>query len=97
MSTTVFLPCRRNSVAGARVEPLVTLIAKDNWLEFTVRWIRDYKKRRATKDSLFMRILEEIGTTDRRVQLASTTIELVAAPTYSINLEARNNGSEPAA
>ena len=84
-------------VEDARIEPLVTLIANDNWLEFTVRYIVDYKRRRATKDSLFMRILEEIGTTDRRVQLASTTVELVSPPTFRVNLEARNNGSEPAA
>ena len=84
-------------VEDARIEPLVTLIANDNWLEFTVRYIVDYKRRRATKDSLFTRILEEIDTTDRRVQLASTTVELVSPPTFRVNLEARNNGSEPAA
>ncbi|MCX5965861.1 MAG: hypothetical protein NT070_22875 [Cyanobacteria bacterium] len=84
-------------VEDARIEPLVTLIANDNWLEFTVRYIVNYQKHRATKDSLFTRILEEIGTTDRRVQFASTTVELVAPPTFRVNLEARNNGSEPAA
>lgn len=82
-------------VEDARIEPLVTLIANNNCLEFTVRYVVDYKKRRATKDSLFMRIIEEISKTDRRVQLASTTIELVTAPNFSINLEARNNSSEP--
>ncbi|NJM89183.1 MAG: mechanosensitive ion channel [Hydrococcus sp. RU_2_2] len=84
-------------IEDARIEPFVTLIANDNWLEFTARYVVDYKKRRVTKDHLFTRILEELDTTDRRVELASTTVELVAAPAFSVKLEPRSNGNQPAA
>lgn len=86
---------RKYLVEDARIEPLVTLIANDNWLEFTVRYVVNYKKRRLTKDVLFTRILEEIDRTDRRVQFASATFELVAAPTFSVNLAERHNSTEP--
>ncbi|NJK58548.1 MAG: mechanosensitive ion channel [Pleurocapsa sp. SU_5_0] len=84
-------------IEDARIEPFVALIANDNWLEFTVRYVVDYKKRRVTKDQLFTRILEELDTTDGRVELASTTVELVAAPAFGVRLEPRSNGNQPAA
>lgn len=81
-------------IEDARIEPFVTLIANDNWLEFTVRYVVDYKKRRVTKDQLFTRILEEIDTTNRQVELASTTVELVATPAFSVKLEPRSNSNQ---
>jgi small-conductance mechanosensitive channel len=53
-------------IEDARVEPMVTLMANDNWMEFTVRYVVDYKKRRTTKDVLFRRVLEEIEHTGGR-------------------------------
>ncbi|NJL63120.1 MAG: hypothetical protein HC903_16410, partial [Methylacidiphilales bacterium] len=50
-----------------------------------------------TKDQLFTRILEELDTTDGRVELASATFELVAAPAFGVKLEPRTNGNQPAA
>ena len=41
----------------AQTEPLVSLIANYNWVEFTLRFVVSYKKRRATKTELFTRIL----------------------------------------
>lgn len=61
----------------ARVEPMVTLSATDNWIEFTVRYIVDFQARRSTKDAIMRDILERIDATGGKVQLASTTIELV--------------------
>ncbi len=50
-------------IEDARVLPLVTLVVNDNWLEFTVRYVVDYKARRSTRDALFTRILDDIGKT----------------------------------
>ena len=36
-------------------------------MEFTLRYIVDYKRRRITKDRLFTRILEEVDQTNGRV------------------------------
>ena len=59
------------------VEPLITLIANDNWLEFTVRYVVEFKRRHITKDRLFTRILEEFDKTEGRVVMASATFEVV--------------------
>ncbi len=81
----------------ARIDPFVTLIANDNWLEFTVRYVVDYKKRRRAKDQLFTRILEEFNMTNRQVVFASTTVELVAAPDLTIKLSTNDKGTQPTA
>lgn len=64
----------------ARVEPMVTMVANDNWLEFTLRYIVDYRKRRLVKDQLFTRVLEEIDASGDRIRLASATFEVVNLP-----------------
>lgn len=68
------------------IEPAVTVIANDNWLEFTIRYVVDYKRRRSTKDQLFTHILDEIDQTEGRVAIASTTIHLVETPTFNVRL-----------
>ena len=67
------------------IEPAVTLVANDNWMEFTVRYIVDYKRRRKTKDELFSRILTAIDGTHGRVAIASTTIQIVEAPVLQVH------------
>lgn len=67
-------------IENASVEPLVTLIATDNWLDFTVRYVVDYRRRRITKNELFNRILAAFDQTNSAVQLASGTYEIVAVP-----------------
>ncbi len=76
----------RYMVEDARIDPMVTLIANDNWLEFTVRYVVDYKRRRASKDRLFTRILEELERTGGRVSLASATFHLVEAPVFDVRI-----------
>ena len=51
---------RRYLIENASVEPMVSLVATDNWLEFTVRYPVDAKWRRTTRDRLFTRILDGI-------------------------------------
>jgi len=66
----------------AQIEPLVTLVATDNWIEFTARYVVDYRKRRSTKDKIFTYILQKIDQSDGRIRLASSTIELVNVPRF---------------
>jgi len=73
-------------IEDAKVEPMVTIRVTDNWMEFTIRYIVDYKKRRMTKDILFTRIIEEIDKTDGRVGIASTTLQLVDLPEFKVRL-----------
>ncbi len=75
---------RQYRIEDARVEPMITLIANDNWIEFTARYVVEYKSRRITKDKLFTRILDEIDKTDGRVAVASATFQLVGAPVIDV-------------
>lgn len=71
----------------AQTEPMVSLIANDNWVEYTLRYVVDYKKRRVTKTELFTRILKLVDATNGAVKFASATFELVAAPDLNINMK----------
>jgi small-conductance mechanosensitive channel len=66
--------------------PMVTVVANDNWMEFTIRYIVDFKKRRTTKDKLFMKILDEIELSGGKIALASATFHIVEAPTINVKL-----------
>ncbi len=76
----------RYRIEDARIDPMVTLIANDNWLEFTLRYVVDYKKRRTTKDELWQRVLEKVDETGGRVALASATFEIVQTPVIDVRL-----------
>lgn len=73
-------------IEPASVDPLVMMVANDNWIEFTVRYVVDYKKRRSTKDRLFDRILDEVAATDGKVAFASATFQLVETPVFDVRL-----------
>ncbi len=73
-------------VEDASVEPLVTMVANDNWIEFTLRYVVDYKARRGTRDRLFARLLDAIDDTDGRVAMASATFHLVETPVIDVRL-----------
>jgi len=74
-------------IENASVEPMITMVANDNWIEFTIRYVVDYKARRTTKDKLFTRILEEVDKNSEKIGLASATFQLVEAPTIDISLK----------
>jgi small-conductance mechanosensitive channel len=77
---------RKYMIDDERVDPTVTMMANDNWIEFTLRYVVDYKRRRAVKDELFLRILEELDQTDGRVAIASATLQLVETPVLDVRL-----------
>lgn len=61
----------------AITDPMVSLVLNDNWMEFTVRFVLNYKRRRGTKDALFTRVLDEFAKTDGKVEIASATVHLI--------------------
>ncbi len=77
---------RQYRVEDANVEPMITLRATDNWIEFTVRYVVDYRKRRWMKDYLFTRILEEIDKSENQIRLASATFEVVPGSSVDVHL-----------
>jgi hypothetical protein len=77
---------QRFLIEDASVEPMVTLVANDNWMEFTLRYVVDYKRRRSTKDRLFTQILDEIDRSNGKIEIASGTYDLVGAPTFDVRV-----------
>lgn len=77
---------RKYLVEDARVEPMVLVMANDNWLEFTVRYVVNFKRRRTIKTTLFEKILDEFAATKGRVAIASTTLQLVDIPPLDVNV-----------
>ncbi len=82
----------RYRLEDANVEPMITLVATDNWIEFTVRYVVDYRRRRWTKDYLFTRILEEVDASSGQIRLASATFELVPGSTLEVHAPGRTSG-----
>lgn len=71
----------------ASTSPMVTLVANDNWLEFTIRYVVDYKARRSTRDRLFMRVLDAVDASGGKLAMASMTVHLVEMPKVEVKLE----------
>ena len=85
----------RYRLEAAGIEPMITLAATDNWIEFTVRYIVNYRERRVVRDRLFTRILEEIDKSKDRIRLASATFELSNLPRLEIQLPSGKGAVEP--
>ncbi len=83
-------------IEDARIEPLVMLVTNDNWIEFTLRYVVDYKARRIKKDQLFTRTLDEFLDTDGQVAFASTTVHLVKTPVFDVRINNSGNGLKDA-
>ena len=77
---------RKYALEDASVEPMVLMVATDNWLEFTLRYIVDYRTRRSVKDRLYTRILEEVDKSGNRIRLASATFEVTGLPKVEVAL-----------
>ena len=88
---------KKYRIEDERVEPMVTLTANENWMEFTVRYVVDYKKRRSTKDRLFTRFLEEFDKTEGSAAVASTSTEISLVRTPQFDVRLRGTDKEPRA
>jgi small-conductance mechanosensitive channel len=70
----------------AQTDPMVSLIANDNCVEYTLRYVVNYKSRRATKTALFTQLLTEIEATNGEIKFASATFHLVDAPQFKVSI-----------
>ncbi len=75
----------RYYIEDAKVEPTLAITMTDNWIQFNLRYIVDYKKRRVTKHILSELIGKKFEETNGKVILASSTVEIVRIPTVNIN------------
>ena len=71
----------------AQTAPMISLIANDNWVEYTLRYVVKYNKRRATKTALFTKILKEVEATKGEIKFASATFQLVQGSELKVNVQ----------
>lgn len=76
----------RYAVEAASVAPAVTMHANENWIEFTLRYVVDFKRRCSTKDRLFTRILEEIDRSGERVGIAAAALNIEKLAPLEVHL-----------
>jgi len=74
-------------IEDAQVDPTLAISLTDNWIQFNLRYIVDFKKRRITKYILNDLIGKAIENTNGKVMLASTTIELIKVPELKIDVK----------
>jgi small-conductance mechanosensitive channel len=75
----------------AQTEPMVSLIANDNWVEYTLRYIVNYRKRRVTKTELFTQILKRVDATNGLIKFASATFQLVETPEFKVKISSNGD------
>lgn len=80
-------------IEDAQVDPTLAITMTDNWVQFNLRYIVDYKKRRITKHALNEEIGRKIIETNGKVVLASATFEIVQIPTVKLSQDNQNLGS----
>ena len=85
---------KKYRIEDARVAPMVTMVLNENWMEFTMRYVVDYKERRTRKHRIFVRILEAFEKTEGRVKIASTSMDLNLTKTapFKVALSGESKG-----
>jgi len=78
-------------IEDAQIDPTLAISLTDNWIQCNLRYIVDFKKRRLVKHLLNDKIRLEIESTNGKIILASTTIELVKIPDLKVNLDVQKN------
>ncbi len=77
-------------IEDAILEPTVFLVANDNWLEYSIRYLVHYKKRRSMKSDLCESIVASIEASAEKVGIASGTYDIVGLPTLMVDLIRKN-------
>ncbi len=77
---------RKYRLENALTEPMVSLVANDNWVEFTLRYVVEYKMRRTTKTALFTRILKAVEDSEGAISFASATFQVVDAQDLNVHI-----------
>jgi small-conductance mechanosensitive channel len=77
---------KKYRIEDASVAPMITIKADQNWIEYTIRYVVDYRRRRTTRDILFTRILEEVDKSDGRIGIATAGFEVLSTPVVKVQL-----------
>jgi hypothetical protein len=78
---------KKYRLEDAQTDAMVSLIANNNWGEFTLRYIVNYKKRRMTKTAFFTQILQKIEATNGQIKFGSATLQMVDPPEIKVDIK----------
>lgn len=78
-------------IEDAQIDPTLAITLTDNWIQFNLRYIVDFKKRRLTKHLLYDKIRLDIENTNGKVNLASSTLEIIKIPNLKVNTKDDKN------
>jgi small-conductance mechanosensitive channel len=84
----------RYYIEDAQVNPTLAITLTDNWVQFNLRYIVDYKKRRGVKHLLNEKIGQAIEATGGKVVLASATFEIINIPTLHLSKDSGWQGEQ---
>jgi hypothetical protein len=76
------------------MSPMISMVATDNWMEYTIRYLVAYRERRTTQDRIFTRVLEEFGRTDDRVALGSATSQIIQPSSIDVVISRKKEQAE---
>lgn len=71
---------RKYAIENASLDTMVTMKITDNWVEYTIRYVVNYRKRRSVQDTLYSEILQAVSDSDGAIQLASVTLNITEFP-----------------
>ncbi len=71
----------------AQLAPTVSLRMDENWAEFALRYVVDYKERRSTKDKICSHILKLIEESEGQIKLGAPSFEVASVPPLDINIQ----------
>lgn len=71
---------RKFNIEDARLEAMVTLAINDNWIEYKIRYVTAFDRRRVVRDQLFTAVLSGVEKSNGAIQFGSTTIDIVGFP-----------------
>lgn len=82
------------AIEDAQLEPAVFLVANDNWLEYSLRYLVDYRTRRSVKSDLCEAIVAAIEANSDKVGIASGTYDIVGLPPLKVDLLPSKEGKQ---
>lgn len=77
-------------IEDAQVEPTLAITLTESWVQFNLRYIVDYKKRRHTKHLLNEKIGKAFRESEGKVNLATSTVEIIKVPKVKVNIDAES-------
>jgi small-conductance mechanosensitive channel len=73
-------------IENAQLQPMVALRITDSCVEFVLRYVVDYKKRRSTKDRISSQLLDVIAKSDGQIVLSAPALELSSVPPLEVGV-----------